>query len=106
MGAAFGKSLISQVKVMNVKYYKEQQQKNRNGDDSKEETLDILQVGEWTQKQDDSWKWFWSVVVEVMGSGMTKVREEQKQKKKGAAKKTAQAPTKEELMNMDFSAID
>merc|ERR1711971_1069992 len=71
---AFGKCLITEVKAMNVQYYDEQR---GNVDDVKEETLDLFQVQQWTKKQDDSWKWFWSVVVGVMSAGMTKVRENQ-----------------------------
>ena len=94
---AFGKSLISQVKQMNIRYYEEQQAKG-GGDDQKEETLDILKVNRWTKKQDDSWTWFWSVVVGVMSAGMTKV--------KAQKPKSAKRPSKEEMMNMDFSAIN
>jgi len=100
MLSAFGKSLISQVKRFNIDYY--EQQTKGQGDDQKEETLDILKVGRWTQKQDDSWKWFWSVVVGVMSAGMTKVKAAQK---KGSNNAKREIPSKEEMMNMDFSAL-
>merc|ERR1719361_1011111 len=72
MLAAFGKSLIAQVKRFNIEYHEDQLK--AQGDDQKEETLDILKVGPWTKRKDESWKWFWSVVVGVMSAGMTKVK--------------------------------
>lgn len=111
---AFGKSLIAQVKVMNIKYFEEQAKGGGGGGDEKDESLDIMRVGEWTKKQDDSWKWFWSVVVGVMSAGMNKVREDRKSGNANAPAKdsvlkpgrnAAKPPSKAELMKEDFGAI-
>merc|ERR1712083_907802 len=118
---AFGKCLITEVKAMNMQYYDEQRGNASDAsDDSKEETLDLFQVQQWTKKQDDSWKWFWSVVVGVMSAGMTKVRQNQEasrsqqsmarvemndQGQQDSQKNEPRTiPSKEELMKMDFSA--
>merc|ERR1719229_2108319 len=123
---AFGKCLISEVRKVNTEQYAQQRE---SSDDSKEQTLDLFQMQRWTKKQDDSWKWFWSVVVDVMSTGMTKVRENkeaseskqsiaridmdnrdnsQSEKPDTSLQKNAprQIPSKEELMKMDFSVTD
>merc|ERR1712154_325529 len=72
---SFGEVLMRQVKKLNIEYYNKQQQ--FNDDDKKEkeamnEEVNILKVQQWTKEMDDSWHWFWNVVVGVFSQGMTK----------------------------------
>lgn len=104
---SFGEVLVAEVKTLNIKYYNQQQQKSSSssnnkdlGDDEKDSDGDInlLKIPKWTDKQDDAWKWFWKVVVGVMSSGMNKIIQQRQKPKQ-------QEYNKEEIANMDFSAI-
>jgi len=87
---AFGKSLIAEVKQFNVAQHGQLDGAEDDLKEDEEEELDFLREEKWGRKHDDSWKWFWSVVVGVMSSGMKKVAEERALKK--ALHETTQKP--------------
>lgn len=71
----FGQSLIAQVKRFNLQRYEQQQQQKkeqlRKPQTAEQQGLSrVEEVEKWGQHEDESWAWFWRLVVDTMTKGM------------------------------------
>jgi len=111
---SFGDVLLKQVKTLNIEYYEKQQNGQLNeqydgGDDEKENEnvhgsnghLQIMQIKKWNKEMDNSWSWFWTVVVGVFSDGMTKEMMRLKQE----SDSNQNHIDKKELLDTDFSNL-